>query len=107
MSGLVLTIGLTLIHLSRCFKSCTLVGAQGVNGGGWAHYVGQEKLRPAEGWQTIAMAKDWQGPPKLQNGTSFFYFVTDQWRYEDTPVGHLASPVEGSLVINITVIITF
>ena len=54
-----------------------LVGAQGVNGGGWAHYVGQEKLRPAEGWQTIAMAKDWQGPPKLQNGTSFFYFVTD------------------------------
>ena len=37
-----------------------LVGAQGVNGGGWAHYVGQEKLRPAEGWQTIAMAKDWQ-----------------------------------------------
>ena len=43
-----------------------LVGAQGVNGGGWAHYVGQEKLRPAEGWQTIAMAKDWQGPPKLQ-----------------------------------------
>ena len=42
------------------------------------------------------MAKDWQGPPKLQNGTSFFYFVTDQWRYEDTPVGHLASPVEGN-----------
>ena len=34
--------------------------------------------------------------PKLQNGTSFFYFVTDQWRYEDTPVGHLASPVEGN-----------
>ncbi|MDR4151530.1 molybdopterin-dependent oxidoreductase, partial [Bacillus thuringiensis] len=26
-----------------------LVGAQGVNGGGWAHYVGQEKLRPEEG----------------------------------------------------------
>ena len=52
-----------------------LVGAQGVNGGGWAHYVGQEKLRPAEGWQTIAMAKDWQVPPKLQNGTSFFYFA--------------------------------
>ena len=72
-----------------------LVGAQGVNGGG-SHYVGQEKLRPAEGWQTIAMAKDWQGPPKLQNGTSFFYFVTDRWRYEDTPVGHLASPVEGN-----------
>lgn len=70
-----------------------LVGAQGVNGGGWAHYVGQEKLRPAEGWQNIATARDWQMPPKLQNGTSFFYFATDQWRYEETPVGELVSPV--------------
>ncbi|MCV5433598.1 molybdopterin-dependent oxidoreductase, partial [Escherichia coli] len=76
------TIYLTILNL------LLLVIAQCVNGCGWAHYVGQEKLRPAEGWQTIAMAKDWQGPPKLQNGTSFFYFVTDQWRYEDTPVGH-------------------
>ncbi|MEC0404753.1 nitrate reductase subunit alpha [Bacillus velezensis] len=70
-----------------------LVGAQGVNGGGWAHYVGQEKLRPAEGWQTIATAKDWEGVPKLQNGTSFFYFATDQWRYEDQPISDLASPI--------------
>lgn len=69
------------------------VGAQGVNGGGWAHYVGQEKLRPAEGWQTIMSAKDWQGPPRLQNGTSFFYFATSQWRYENTPVSELASPI--------------
>ncbi|WP_284141626.1 nitrate reductase subunit alpha [Virgibacillus sp. LDC-1] len=68
-----------------------MVGAQGVNGGGWAHYVGQEKLRPAEGWNTIATAKDWGGPPKLQNGTSFFYFATDQWRYEETPVSELAA----------------
>lgn len=73
-----------------------LVGAQGVNGGGWAHYVGQEKLRPAEGWQTIAMAKDWGGPAKLQNGTSFFYFATDQWRYEDEPISNLASPITGT-----------
>ncbi len=69
------------------------VGAQGVNGGGWAHYVGQEKLRPAEGWQNITTARDWQMPPKLQNGTSFFYFATDQWRYEETPVGELVSPL--------------
>ncbi|MGG3937920.1 nitrate reductase subunit alpha [Anoxybacillus kestanbolensis] len=69
------------------------VGAQGVNGGGWAHYVGQEKLRPVEGWQTIMTARDWQAPPKLQNGTSFYYFATDQWRYEDTPVGQLVSPL--------------
>lgn len=69
-----------------------LVGSQGVNGGGWAHYVGQEKLRPAEGWQNIATARDWVMPAKLQNGTSFFYFATDQWRYEETPVGELVSP---------------
>ncbi|WAA09330.1 nitrate reductase subunit alpha [Fervidibacillus albus] len=70
-----------------------LVGAQGVNGGGWAHYVGQEKLRPVEGWNTIATAKDWQGPPKLQNGTSFFYFATNQWRFEEHTVENSISPV--------------
>ena len=70
-----------------------MVGAQGVNGGGWAHYVGQEKLRPAEGWTSIATAKDWGSLPKQQNGTSFFYFATDQWRYEDVPAGDLASPI--------------
>ena len=43
-----------------------LCGCQGVNGGGWAHYVGQEKCRPIEGWNTVAFAKDWQGPPRLQ-----------------------------------------
>lgn len=69
------------------------VGAEGVNGGGWAHYVGQEKLRPVEGWQTIATAKDWSGPPKQQNGTSFFYFSTDQWRYEEQPVSEHISPI--------------
>jgi len=72
-----------------------MTGCQGVNGGGWAHYVGQEKLRPAEGWQTIAFARDWTGPARLQNGTSFFYFATDQWRYEETPVDELVSPLAG------------
>ncbi|TQS74355.1 nitrate reductase subunit alpha [Ornithinibacillus gellani] len=70
-----------------------LTGCQGVNGGGWAHYVGQEKVRPLEGFQTIAMAKDWGGPPRLQNGTSFFYFATEQWRYEDQKVDSLISPL--------------
>ncbi|WP_026700643.1 nitrate reductase subunit alpha [Salibacterium aidingense] len=59
-----------------------LTGAQGVNGGGWAHYVGQEKVRPLEGWQQIGFANDWVKPPRQQNGTSFFYFATDQFRYE-------------------------
>ena len=32
----------------------TLTGCQGVNGGGWAHYVGQEKCRPVTGWSHLA-----------------------------------------------------
>ncbi len=60
-----------------------LTASEGVQGGGWAHYVGQEKCRPYEGWGTVAFAKDWQVPPRQQNGTSFFYFATDQWRYEE------------------------
>ncbi|MCF6094466.1 nitrate reductase subunit alpha [Microaerobacter geothermalis] len=71
-----------------------LTGSQGVNGGGWAHYVGQEKLRPLEGWQTIAFARDWGGPPRLQNGTSFMYFASSQWRYEEIPVRELISPLK-------------
>ncbi len=70
-----------------------LTGSQGKNGGGWAHYVGQEKIRPLEGFQTVAMARDWGGPPRLQNGTSYWYFATDQWRYEQIPVDELTSPL--------------
>ncbi|MEH7013411.1 nitrate reductase subunit alpha [Neobacillus niacini] len=70
-----------------------LTGSQGVNGGGWAHYVGQEKCRVPEGWGTIAFGRDWSIPPRLQNATSFFYFVTDQWRYEETNLDELASPL--------------
>lgn len=70
-----------------------LTGCEGVNGGGWAHYVGQEKVRPLEGWQTVAMARDWGGPPRLQNGTSFFYFVTEQWRYDEQKTDNLISPL--------------
>jgi nitrate reductase alpha subunit len=59
-----------------------LCGCVGQSGGGWAHYVGQEKLRPQAGWAPIAFALDWVRPPRQMNGTSFFYFHTDQWRYE-------------------------
>ena len=74
-----------------------LTASQGVNGGGWAHYVGQEKCRPIEGWSTIAFAKDWQGPPRQQNATSFFYFATEQWRYEESGVDSLKSPLGGDV----------
>lgn len=74
-----------------------LTASQGVNGGGWAHYVGQEKCRPIEGWSTVAFAKDWQGPARLQNATSFFYFATEQWRYEEGGTDSLKSPLSGEV----------
>ncbi|WML44921.1 nitrate reductase subunit alpha [Neobacillus sp. PS3-40] len=70
-----------------------LTGSQGVNGGGWAHYVGQEKVRPLEGFSAIAMARDWGGPPRLHTGTSFFYFVTEQWKYDDQSMVDQVSPL--------------
>jgi len=57
-------------------------GCIGVNGGGLAHYVGQEKLAPMESWSAIAFAKDWYPPSRLQNSPSWHYMHTDQWRYE-------------------------
>ena len=57
-------------------------GCIGVNGGGLAHYVGQEKLAPMESWSSIALAKDWFPPSRLQNAPSWHYVHTDQWRYE-------------------------
>lgn len=60
----------------------TFCGCIGVNGGGLAHYVGQEKLAPAESWASIALAKDWFPPSRLQNAPSWHYVHTDQWRYE-------------------------
>ncbi|MEK4563960.1 nitrate reductase subunit alpha [Alkalihalobacillus sp. FSL R5-0424] len=74
-----------------------LTASEGVNGGGWAHYVGQEKCRPIEGWSTIAFAKDWQATARQQNATSFFYFATEQWRYEDSGTESLKSPTAGKL----------
>lgn len=74
-------------HSDQIYRSILnlvlLTGSQGVNGGGWAHYVGQEKVRPLEGWQQVAFAGDWTKPTRLQNGTSYFYFATDQFRYEE------------------------
>jgi len=57
-------------------------GCVGVNGGGLAHYVGQEKLAPGESWGAIAFGKDWYGPSRQQNAPSWHYVNTDQWRYE-------------------------
>jgi nitrate reductase alpha subunit len=70
-----------------------MCGTVGVSGGGWAHYVGQEKLRPQTGWTMLAFALDWVRPPRQMNGTSFFYAHSDQWRYEKLDVSELLSPL--------------
>lgn len=60
----------------------TLTGCQGVNGGGWAHYVGQEKVRPVTGQQMYATANDWARPPRTMIQTAYWYLHTDQFRYD-------------------------
>ena len=70
-----------------------MCGCIGKSGGGWAHYVGQEKLRPQTGWTALAFALDWARPPRQQNSTSFFYAHTDQWRYEKLGMEEVLSPL--------------
>ncbi|HEX7447779.1 MAG TPA: molybdopterin-dependent oxidoreductase, partial [Pirellulales bacterium] len=75
-------------------------GCVGVNGGGLAHYVGQEKLAPVEPWTAIAFAGDWCPAARLQNAPSWHYVHTDQWRYEKEFTDYNAVPAgpgEGSL----------
>jgi nitrate reductase alpha subunit len=81
-----------------------MCGCVGKSGGGWSHYVGQEKLRPQTGWQPLAFALDWNRPPRHMNSTSFFYAHTDQWRYESLNIDEIISPTapegkwDGSLI---------
>ncbi len=69
-----------------------MCGCVGKSGGGWAHYVGQEKLRPQFGWAPLAFGLDWSRPPRQMNGTSFFYAHTSQWRHEKLHVDEILSP---------------
>lgn len=69
-----------------------MCGCIGQSGGGWSHYVGQEKLRPQTGWQPLAFGLDWNRPPRQMNSTSFWYSHTDQWRYETLEASEILSP---------------
>ncbi|MFC8046032.1 nitrate reductase subunit alpha [Nocardia sp. NPDC057353] len=81
-------------QIYRSFFTLTLLtGCQGVNGGGWAHYVGQEKCRPVTGWSTLAFGLDWQRPPRQMQGTVFWYLSNDQWRYDPFTAESFASPL--------------
>ena len=57
-----------------------MCGTIGKSGGGWCHYVGQEKLRPQSGWAPLTFALDWHRPARQMAGTSFFYNHTGQYR---------------------------
>jgi nitrate reductase alpha subunit len=70
-----------------------MCGCIGKSGGGWAHYVGQEKLRPQTGWLPLAFATDWHRPPRQMNATSYFYAHTNQWKYEKLRVAEILSPL--------------
>jgi len=70
-----------------------MCGCIGQSGGGWAHYVGQEKLRPQTGWLPLAFGLDWSKPPRQMNGTSFFYNHSSQWRHEKVSIHEVLSPL--------------
>jgi nitrate reductase alpha subunit len=81
-------------QIYRTFLSLLMLGGcEGVNGGGWAHYVGQEKVRPLTGWFTLAFAYDWVRPTRHMPATPYWYLVTDQWRYEGAGADSLSSPL--------------
>ncbi|MEU0217038.1 nitrate reductase subunit alpha, partial [Streptomyces sp. NPDC006265] len=73
----------------------TLTGCQGVNGGGWAHYVGQEKVRPITGYSAIATAADWNRPTRLMIQTAYWYLHSDQFRYDQFSADTLAAAGTG------------
>ncbi len=70
-----------------------MCGCVGKSGGGWAHYVGQEKLRPQTGWLPLAFGLDWHRPPRHMNSTSFFYAHSEQWRHEKLNTRDILSPL--------------
>ncbi len=78
----------------RTFLSLLMMcGCQGVNGGGWAHYVGQEKVRPLTGWFTLAFGYDWARPARHMAATPYWYLHSDQWRYEASRADSMSSPL--------------
>ena len=69
-----------------------MCGTIGKSGGGWCHYVGQEKLRPQSGWAPLTFALDWHRPARQMAGTSFFYAHTGQYRHEKLGANELLAP---------------
>ncbi len=81
-------------HIYRAILNMLVMcGCQGVNGGGWAHYVGQEKVRPIAGFAQVAFGLDWVRPPRHQATTAYWYVNSDQWRYETYGADEFSSKV--------------
>ncbi len=84
-------------HTDMIYRSAinmlVFCGCVGKSGGGWSHYVGQEKLRPQTGWLPLAFALDWNRPPRQMNTTSFMYMHTGQWKYEKLRMREILSPL--------------
>lgn len=80
------------MHYRGIINMLVMCGCVGQSGGGWSHYVGQEKLRPQTGWLPLAFALDWNRPPRHMNSTSAWYAHTDQWRYETLKSDEILSP---------------
>lgn len=59
-----------------------MCGCVGRNGGGINHYVGQEKLAPADSWGAIMSARDWNPAARLQQAPIWHYMHSDQYRYD-------------------------
>jgi nitrate reductase alpha subunit len=86
-----------LIYRS-CITALILTGSVGRNGGGLAHYVGQEKVVPIASWAVVAFAQDWgMKPPRLQNTPSFWYVHSDQWRYDRSYQDYFKPVLNGNL----------
>jgi nitrate reductase alpha subunit len=83
-------------QIYRAFLTLTtLTGCQGVNGGGWAHYVGQEKVRPVTGHGHLANALDWSRPPRNMIQAAYWYLHTDQFRYDHFGADTLSAATSG------------
>lgn len=86
---------------SLCYRAQAVMGiicgCMGVNGGGFAHYVGTEKIRNYAAIGTLGGATDWVAPPRHMNSTSYFYFHTDQWRYDSMILDTLWTPWAGKM----------
>ncbi len=82
-----------------------LTGCVGKNGGGLNHYVGQEKLAPADSWNAIAFARDHVPAARLQQAPIWHYLNTCQYRYDGqysryntVPVNDLTSQHTADLI---------